>query len=196
LSSSAPTDFLGPPRKLRADAVRNREKVLEAARAEFAERGYDAQMEDVARRAGVGVGTVYRHFETKESLVEALLLQRFGESLEFTREALARVDDDPWDAFSSVLHKAADQAVRDRAFADVVVNELRSTTALDGLMNELQATMGELIERARAQNAVRDDLQTQDIPALMCGICQVGAMHPAGVDRYVEIVLAGLRGGV
>ena len=77
---------------LRADARRNRERVLEAARAAFAERGLEAQMDEIARAAGVGVGTVYRHFETKEALLEAVALEPLGELIERCRAALEEAD--------------------------------------------------------------------------------------------------------
>src|ERR1700756_2007672 len=95
-SESLATPRAAAPRPLRADAARNRERVLAAAREAFAEYGRDAQMEDVARRAGVGVGTVYRHFATKEALVDALLETRFRQAMERAREALAL--EDPWEA--------------------------------------------------------------------------------------------------
>ena len=79
-------------RPLRADARRNRERILKAARAVFAEQGTHSQIDDVARRAKVGVGTVYRHFPTKEALLEALLRERFEEIAGYAREALQRAD--------------------------------------------------------------------------------------------------------
>jgi AcrR family transcriptional regulator len=91
-------------RPLRADARRNREKVLAAARAEFSEHGRDAQMDEVARRAGVGVGTVYRHFPTKEALIEALMVDSFQMIAAEARAALEI--EDPWEAFSKVCGAA------------------------------------------------------------------------------------------
>src|SRR4051812_4544447 len=105
-------------RPLRADARRNRERVLEAARAVFAEHGRDAQMDDVARRAGVGVGTVYRHFPTKEALVAALALDLFERALEASRAALEI--DDPWEAFTAALWAGTGILASDRAFTEIV----------------------------------------------------------------------------
>src|SRR5215208_7208931 len=104
-------------RPLRADARRNREKVLAAARAVFSENGRDAQMDDVARRAGVGVGTVYRHFPTKEALIQALVVDSFEAIAAHARAALAL--DDPWDAFSSVLWRGAEIMAADRTLSEV-----------------------------------------------------------------------------
>ena len=83
------------PRPLRADARRNRERVLAAAGAAFAEAGFDAQVEDIARRAGVGVGTLYRHFPTKDALVDALAEAHFGHLADLLEAALGR-EGDPW----------------------------------------------------------------------------------------------------
>src|SRR3954465_2303509 len=102
------------PRPLRADARRNRERVITAAGAVFAEHGRDAQMDDVAKRAGVGVGTVYRHFPTKEALIEALAMDRFERILAAGREAL--LNPDAWAAFSGALWAGAALTASDRSF--------------------------------------------------------------------------------
>jgi len=102
---------------LRADARRNRERVLTAARAVFAEHGREAQMDDVARSAGVGVGTVYRHFPTKEALVQALALDLFEGLLRGAREAMAL--EDPWEAFTQALWTGGNLLASDRAFTEI-----------------------------------------------------------------------------
>src|SRR5919206_2825813 len=103
-------------RPLRADARRNREKVLAAARTVFSENGRDAQMDDVARRAGVGVGTVYRHFPTKEALIEALMVDAFETIAAHARDALAI--EDPWEAFTSVMWRGAEVMAGGRALSE------------------------------------------------------------------------------
>src|SRR3954470_17390652 len=108
-------------RPLRADAARNRERILDAARAAFSELGGGVQMEDVARRAGVGVGTLYRHFPTKAALVGALADRRWEETLErLDAEALAATD--PWDGFAQMFHIAGELQQRDRNFAEAVTD--------------------------------------------------------------------------
>src|SRR5690349_22608185 len=104
-------------RPLRADARRNREKVLTAARKVFSEHGRDAQMDDVARRAGVGVGTVYRHFPTKEALIEALVVDSF-QKIALRAEAALQADD-AWDALASTLWAGAEILAADRALSEV-----------------------------------------------------------------------------
>src|SRR5687768_11863989 len=109
--TSAPLPLPGA-RPLRADARRNRERVIKAARAVFAEQGRDAQVDDVARRAKVGVGTVYRHFPTKEALLEALVRDRFAQLAEWALEALE--EEDAWAAFERVVWRGAELHAGDR----------------------------------------------------------------------------------
>src|ERR1044071_6862695 len=105
------------PRPLRADARRSRERVVTAAAVVFAENGRDAQMDDVARRAGVGVGTVYRHFPTKEALIEALMVATFRSIASEAERALEI--EDPWEAFATVLWHGAEAMTADRAMSEV-----------------------------------------------------------------------------
>src|ERR671910_2175082 len=104
---------------LRADARRNRERILKAARAVFGDHGIDAQIDDVAKRAKVGVGTVYRHFPTKEALLDALVRERFEEIAGYAREALER--DDAWDGFCELIWRAAERNAADLAFCEAVM---------------------------------------------------------------------------
>jgi AcrR family transcriptional regulator len=127
---------------LRADARRNREKVLTAARAVFAEQGVDAQMDDVARRADVGVGTVYRHFPTKDALLQALAEELFDELAAHAREMLEL--DDPWQAFLQTMWFSAQKTAGDRAFAEilgaareVVPSECPGKQALTGTVEKM-----------------------------------------------------------
>src|ERR687885_158221 len=101
----APEPALPEERAQRADARRNRERVIAAARICMAREGLDAQMEDIARAAGVGVGTVYRHFRTKDELVDALAAERFERLRDLAHEALAQ--DDPWESFAGFMRAAA-----------------------------------------------------------------------------------------
>ncbi len=118
MSTSIPAPAAAAVRTTRADAVRNRARVLDAAREAFGEHGRDAQIEDVARRAGLGVGTVYRHFPTKDALVEALAIDRWQEILDrMDSEALAL--DDPWEAFGQMFRIAGTQHEHDRVFAEI-----------------------------------------------------------------------------
>jgi AcrR family transcriptional regulator len=182
------------PRPLRADARRNRERVITAAGDVFGESGRDAQMDDVARRAGVGVGTVYRHFPTKEALIEALAIDRFEKILATGREAL--LNPDPWDAFAGALWAGAELTASDRAFTEIV-GEISGPMLLPPeLEREMRETFTELMLRAQKAGALREDLVMDDIPMFMCGI-GLGARktHPCpdAWKRHISIVIDGLR---
>jgi AcrR family transcriptional regulator len=180
------------PRALRADARRNRERIVKAARAVFAQHGRDAQMDDVARRAKVGVGTVYRHFPTKEGLIEAVAADKF-EGL--TREATAALAaEDPWEAFERFVWYAAEQVARDRTLFEVMGTTSCQLERATQTKLELQAAVGELMRRAQAAGALRPEAGPQDMGMIMCAIG--GAMAVSGTDdwqRLLRYVLDGLR---
>jgi AcrR family transcriptional regulator len=182
------------PRPLRADARRNRERVLAAAAVVFAEHGRDAQMDDVAARAGVGVGTVYRHFPTKEALIEALAIDRFEKILAVGKEAL--LNPDAWAAFEGAVWAGSELTASDRSFTEIV-SELSGPMPLpEALEREMRETYSELMRRAQDAGALRADLMFEDIPMFMCGI-GMGAFktHPCpdAWRRHVAIVIDGLR---
>ena len=181
-------------RPLRADARRNREKVLAAARAVFSENGRDAQMDDVARRAGVGVGTVYRHFPTKEALIEALVVDAFETIAAHARDALAI--EDPWEAFTSVMWRGAEVMAGDRALSEVFAAIPGGPDDLVPTIEDLKATVGEIMRRAQEAGALREDAMIDDVPMLMCGIGSATKKeHACAVPwrRHLSIVLDGLR---
>lgn len=181
-------------RPLRADARRNRERVLTAAQAVFAEHGREAQMDDVARRAGVGVGTVYRHFPTKETLIEALAVARFERILAIGKASLTA--DDPWEGFTRALLAGAELTASDRSFTEIVGEITGPMPIPEALESELFATYGELMRRAQEAGALRADLVLDDIPMFMCGI-GLGARKthacPDAWRRHITIVIDGLR---
>jgi AcrR family transcriptional regulator len=182
------------PRPLRADARRNRERVLVAAQVVFGEHGREAQMDDVARRAGVGVGTVYRHFPTKEALLEALAVDRFERILAVGKAALERTD--PWEAFVEALWSGAELTASDRSFTEIV-GEIQGPMPLPAeLLKDMNDTFGELMQRAQASGMLRPDLVIDDIPMFMCGI-GLGARKthscPDAWRRHIAIVIDGLR---
>jgi AcrR family transcriptional regulator len=178
---------------LRADARRNREKVLTAARAVFADQGVDAQMDDVARRADVGVGTVYRHFPTKDALLTALTDELFGVIAAYARELLEL--DDPWEAFLKTMWFSGEKTAGDRAFAEILGAARVLPTTCPG-KRDLTATTGELVRRCIAAGRMRPDAVIDDMPLLMCGIGSASAMphpRPEAWRRHLQIVLDGLR---
>jgi len=181
-------------RPLRADARRNREKVLTAARAVFSEHGRDAQIDDVARRAGVGVGTVYRHFPTKEALIEALMVAAF-EAIAAQAEAALEVED-PWEAFASVLWKGAEIMSADRALSEVFASIPGAMESAMPTVEGLTASMTKVIARAQEAGVLRPDLVVDDIPMVMCGIGSATKKDhrcERAWRRHLSIVLDGLR---
>jgi AcrR family transcriptional regulator len=180
-----------PPKPLRADARRNRERILKAARKVFAEQGMHSQIDDVARRAKVGVGTVYRHFPTKEALLDALVREHFEEIAGFAREALAR--EDAWEGFCELVWRAAERNAEDLAFCEVV-----TSTDKTGIIEEvgLNASTRELVARAQAQGRMRRDvIAERDMPILMIGASAVMQITQSDDSwrRYVTLMLDGLR---
>ena len=181
-------------RPLRADARRNREKVLEAARAVFSEHGRDAQMDDVAKRAGVGVGTVYRHFPTKEALLEALMVDAFQTVATAAQRALDV--EDPWEALTGVLWIGAETMAGDRAMTEVFAATPGVVESAIPTVEGLTETTGILIRRAQEAGVLRADLVVDDIPMLMCGIgAATKKQHRCSEAwrRHLAIVLDGLR---
>jgi AcrR family transcriptional regulator len=181
--------------KQRADARRNRKRVLDAARLLLAEHGLDVHMERIARAAGVGVGTVYRNFPTKEDLLQALADERFAFFAERARAALDNPD--AWQGFSALMRDCARVTAEDRALSEAMdqLPGLCDTSADKAGLNELT---DELIERAKAEGAMRADFSIDDIPSIMCGLARATAPRenappPMSWERYLEIIIAGLR---
>ncbi len=185
-------------RPLRADARRNRERVLEAATAVFAEQGADASVAEIAKRAGVGAGTLFRHFPTKHDLLLASLEVGFDDVQAAVAEAEAM--DDPWEGLVHVLTACAEIQARDRGFLESVGPELFGEPTLQRRNRERMAGLATLIERAQAAGRVRDDLRAEDVPFLLCAIggatgkCGSGAaVAPDLWRRYLGMVLDGMR---
>jgi AcrR family transcriptional regulator len=183
---------VAPARVQRADAQRNRQRVLDAAFDVFAVEGAEAPMDSVARRAGVGVGTVYRHFATKEALIEALVQVRFEEMHDRVEQALER-DDDAWAAIVELFEHAASLHARDRIFAEM--NDPRQIPGVAPVLEESLVGWAKLIARAKAQGTLRADFEADDIPCVMCGLANVvmSASSETHWRRYLSILIAGLR---
>jgi AcrR family transcriptional regulator len=181
-------------RTQRADARRNRERVLGAARGQFAANGLDAQIDDIARAADVGVGTVYRHFPTKEALLEALAADRFLRLAEWAREALEAPDG--WEGLCDFLRRSAELGANDRLLSEAMAER----DAFQGAQHEKEELMeatAALVERAQATGELRPEIGAQDIAMLMCGLGRAtgpGSFdHAMSWERYLEIIIAGLR---
>jgi AcrR family transcriptional regulator len=183
------------PRRQRSDAVRNRAKVLAAARRQLSEHGLDTQIEQIAREAGVGVGTVYRHFPTKEALLKALAEDKFQGLAQAAREGLEI--DDPWDGFVHLMTYAARRLADDRGLGEAMDQrpEICGAAATAAGLPDLTA---ELVDRAKAAGVLRGDITSDDIPSLICGLGRAVRAGAEGApsmswERYLEIILTGLR---
>jgi len=181
------------PRK-RADAKRNRERLLAAARDLIAEQGMTASMEAVARRAGLGIGTLYRHFPTREALVEALYREEHTALLAAADDLAARLPPD--EALAQWLQRCLDYFVTKRGLGDSLHQLFQARPdLLAAVQSGFPSTVTRLLAAAVAQGSIRADAEPEDILHALGGIYAV----PAGPDwrrragRIVELLMDGLR---
>ena len=179
---------------LRADAQRNLVRVLDAAREVFAEHGIDAPVTEIADRAGVGVGTIFRRFPTKDDLLVAVVEQRTEQLIEAADLALA--SSDPGAALRRFMETATAMQISDvcwcEAGADIFGRE-----GIRGLTDVLVGKIGELLTSAQTAGQVRSDVRALDIPVLLMAVAKSGLMLeeavPGAWKRYLAIILDGLR---
>lgn len=181
-----------PARKTRADAGRNRARVLEVARELFVERGVEVQMAEVARTAGVGVGTVYRHFPTRVALVEAVAEQRFVEILRFARERCLP-NPDARQALRCFLGHVGEVHERGRALSGAIEAALGHTGPRGAVLAELEALGGSLLERGKADGMIRPDVTVGDLYMIVGALAAVSRQDIGDWRRFVEIALDGLE---
>jgi AcrR family transcriptional regulator len=184
---------------LRADAERNREAIVGAAAALFGEQGTDAPLDEVARRAGVGIATLYRRFPTRDELVEAVLGDRMRLYADRAEAAAEQALTEPWEAFSGYLTSVLEEQARDVAFADALRAPLIGSRVLANEHRRAFNALFTLIDRAIAGGAVRPELDHSDIYlAILANEGVTRATREAVPDawkRLVRIVLDGLRAG-
>jgi AcrR family transcriptional regulator len=178
-------------RPQRADARRNRERILVAARAVFERQGAEAQIDDIARAAGVGVGTVYRHFPHKDALLGELLIQKFRSFADNAERALEV--DDPWEAFAGLLRTNAEFCAGDLGVQQALARGPAAWEYAAPEIDRLRETASRLISRAQDAGVMRPDFSVDDIPMLMCGLSSTMGVPGYDWRRHLEIVLAGLR---
>jgi AcrR family transcriptional regulator len=175
---------------MRADARRNRAKIVRAAKACLARDGLDAQMDEIAGRAKVGVGTVYRHFPTKDDLVVALCADRFERLAELAHTALE--DPDPWAGFCGFVRASAEIQVADRALSEVMLDR-GDVMRKHAERVKLLELVGELMKRAKKAGALRKDAEPEDVPMLVCALGGAAEMKMMSWERYLGIAIDGLR---
>jgi AcrR family transcriptional regulator len=188
-------DGVEPVRPLRRDAERNRQRILKAASEVFTERGLDVSLDEVARHAGVGVGTVYRRFRTKEDLVEALFVDRI-ESVAVLAEEATRVSD-PWSGLAFFMEQAAGKLAGDLGLRQMMMFAVYGGDKIWYARQRNQPLVTKLVERAQAAGQLRSDLRPTDIPFILFVLSEAAQFarqtSPEIWRRYLTIVLDGLR---
>jgi AcrR family transcriptional regulator len=184
-------------RPLRKDAERNRRRILDAAREVFAERGIDAGLDQIARHAGLGVGTVYRRFPDKGVLIDALFEERIGAIAELAEEAAAHRD--PWAGLVFFFERSLAEQAADRGLKQILISGARGCAQVSAGRERIAPPLHALVERAHAAGVLREDVTAQDIPmvSLMLGSLMDASREvaPELWRRYLELLLDGLRAG-
>jgi AcrR family transcriptional regulator len=188
-------DAAGKP--LRADARRNRERVLAAARDAFAEDGIAVPLDDIARRAGVGAGTVYRHFPTKEALFEAVMIDRMQQLADRARERAA--DSDPTEALLAFIRHLVAEAAPKKDLIDALTEagaDLHQT--LGDIADEMRGHIARMLTRAQRSGGIRRDVAIAELMALLSAVITSGhgrghTAEPPRIDRVIDVVCDGLR---
>lgn len=183
-----------PQRPQRADARKNRERVLAAADTVFAAQGMTASTAEIARAAAVGIGTVFRHFPTKEALLKAVLISRLERFAAEARKAAA--EEDAGDAFFNLITRAVDHSA-EKCDAASVLAESGIDVSADTLpiFTEIRGILTDLLRRAQADGAVRSDVGVDEVIALLIGAARAAefAGERAAVNQAVRIICDGLR---
>ena len=180
---------------LRADAERNRQRLLVAAKELLATRGLDVTLDDVARHAGVGTGTAYRRFPNKDALIDALMVDRIGEIAEIAKECLE--DPDPWVGLTSYFDRALALQAADRGLKEVLFSAGRGRERSNQARRAIAPVVTKLVARAKEAGVVRSDIDTSDVPLINFMLNTIvdfsRDIEPELYRRYLAIVLDGLR---
>jgi AcrR family transcriptional regulator len=191
MSATEPATQALIARPKRADARRNYEKVLAAAREAFAEGGESTALEEIARRAGVGIGTLYRHFPNRQALLEALYVD---EVEEVCRSAAELQDADPWEALSGWFERFIGYIATKQALVNELVNYLDADAPLFKASRTALFESGEpLLKRAQEAGVVRRDVGIAEVIQMVVGIAKIPTGDPAQKLQVLRIALDGLR---
>ena len=183
------------PETLRRDARENRERILAAARECFASEGVDAPVEEIARRAGVGMGTLYRRFPTKADLIDAVLEDDLERFVAIAERRLR--EDDPWNGFTGFLVEALELHAENLALREALATESHGGARGEAVRARLRPIVARLVARAQASGQLRDDLSPLDLPLVFLTAGRVihatSAVAPDLWRRYLGLLLDGLR---
>ena len=191
MSTPATESAALPPRPKRADAARNYDKLVAAAREAFTDDGADASLEGIARRAGVGIGTLYRNFPTRQALLEAVYVDEV--------DAICRAAEDlghlePWDALVAWLRSFAQYATTKHALLGELMAYMGKEAAVFTQCRQSIMTAGApLLEAAKEAGAVRSDIEFVDVIRMVGSIANIPNAEPGQVDRILSVALDGLR---
>ena len=184
-------------RPLRRDAERNRQRILEAASDVFNERGLDVSLDEIARHAGVGVGTVYRRFQTKEELIEALFMDRLDAVAALADEAYAASD--PWRGLVSFMERMAEIMAGDLGLRQMLMYATYGRDLVAVARQRNEPLIGRLVQRAQAAGQLRADIQQTDIPFIVFILTEAAhlayAASPGIWRRYLTLILDGMQPG-
>ena len=187
-----PTD-----RALRADAERNRRRLLDAAQALFRERGLDVGVAEIAQRAGVGRGTLFRNFPTKQDLIAAIVIERMHEATEYGRRLVDAPDAD--EALFAFLEEVVGRQQLDRALFEAVGETFLANQEIRAAHAEIVGGLEELLNRAKDAGAVRSDVGAMDVLMLLKGVCEAATAFAGSdasiVPRQLDLVRAGICDG-
>jgi AcrR family transcriptional regulator len=185
----------GGERPLRRDAERNRQRILRAAAEVFTQRGLDATLDDVAREAGVGVGTVYRRFPDKESLVAELFADRIDAMVAVAEEALAAPD--PWRALVAYLEYAVNTLAADVGLRQLMMFATYGRDQVAYAREQMRPVVSKLVQRAQEAGGLREDFSATDVPMIAFMLASAaeyaGPVQPDLWKRYLALVIDGLR---
>jgi AcrR family transcriptional regulator len=184
-----------PARALRRDAERNRDRIVEAARTAFAADGIGATVEEIARRAGVGMGTLYRRFPTKGDLIDAVLEDAVAEVCQAAQSALE--EEDAWIGFTAFLERVFELHMRNRGLKDVIASGEHDLRRLEAARARMRPLVARVVSRAQEQGTLRPDFAAEDVPLLFWTGGRVAELTadvaPELWRRYLGFVLDGLR---
>jgi AcrR family transcriptional regulator len=182
-------------RPLRRDAQANRDRIVSAARAAFAAEGVRVPVEEIARRAGVGMGTLYRHFPAKEDLIDAVLEDAFAAFVSAAEQALS--EKDAWAGFRSFLERVFALHAENRGLKDMIATRSHGRARAESMRRRIRPLLRRLIERAQEQGALRADFTAEDMPLLLWSggrvIEATATVAPDLWRRYLGLLLDGLR---
>lgn len=182
-------------RMMRADAERNRRRLLDAATEMFCERGLDVGVGEIAHQAGVGRGTLFRNFPTKEHLIAAIVVERTNESVARGRAALE--EDDPGRALFDLIGQAVSRSQVDRPLFDAIADQWMSNEEIRAVHAELIGVLEQLLLRAQDAGAVRADVSAVDLLMMTKGVCEAvnsfQHVNPDVAQRQLDLIRSALR---